>query len=254
MFSACDTGTVISTLSGTLPPLGSPSTITSVTGSVWESVVGDDTQTGPAGTAKTTWNMSNTWTYATASGTTQVPGTSSATQTGSDNDPITGQPISYTVNPNDPSSYYSPPDGDWFAQLSFFSAGMADTVSGGLTKRARTAMGYNDAVNTNLRAYGAGQVAGEVINVAVQNLTPCRFVGVVRNGVRALHAVQGTANLMDAGDAFQSGDILSGLTSLQAARGSFGKSITNCFAAGTPVASGGFDSPTDSGSFPPAVG
>jgi hypothetical protein len=131
---------------------------------------------------------------------------------------------------------------------------MGDAVSGGLTKRVRQNAGFDDVVNYNSRAYGAGQVAGEVINVAVQNLTPCRFVGVVRNGVRALQAVQGTASLMDAGDAFQSGDILGGLTSLQAARGSFGKSITNCFAAGTPVASGGFDSPTDSGSFPPAVG
>ncbi|HXD86543.1 MAG TPA: polymorphic toxin-type HINT domain-containing protein [Urbifossiella sp.] len=164
----------------------------------------------------------------------QNPTSSSALIEGSGNDPQTGEPVSSSFDPGNPPPA-NPPPGDWFAQLSNFSAGMADAVSGGLTKRARTAMGYNDAVNTNSRAYGVGQVAGQVVGAAVQNLTPCRFVGLARNGVRALHAVQGTANLMDAGDAFQSGNILSGMDSLMAARGSFGNMLKSCFAAGTPI-------------------
>ena len=37
---------------------------------------------------------------------------------------------------------------DWFAKASDFAAGMGDAVSCGLTTRVRTALGYNDAVDT----------------------------------------------------------------------------------------------------------
>jgi RHS repeat-associated protein len=48
----------------------------------------------------------------------------------------------------------------WFAWFSNFSAGWADELSFGLTNRFRSWLGYNDVVDHNSNAYGAGEWAG----------------------------------------------------------------------------------------------
>ena len=78
-----------------------------------------------------------------------------------------------TTNPNE----IVPQTGDWFQQLSDFSAGVADTISGGLTQKIRQGLGYDDAVDHNSPAYKAGEAVGEVVNTGLQFVTPCAALG-----------------------------------------------------------------------------
>ena len=48
-----------------------------------------------------------------------------------------------------------------------FSAGMGDTLSGGLTNVAREKLGINGTVDKNSSAYKSGEVAGQVVDTAL---------------------------------------------------------------------------------------
>jgi RHS repeat-associated protein len=85
----------------------------------------------------------------------------------------------------------------WLAQVSNFSAGAGDTVSIGLTQRFRTAVGYNDVVNSNSLAYGIGQVAGTGVNIGLGFANPCGAAGAAIRGINALQAFGGAVNYAD---------------------------------------------------------
>ena len=136
-----------------------------------------------------------------------------------------------TTNPNE----IVPQTGDWFQQLSDFSAGVADTITGGLTQKVRQKLGYDDAVNKNSPAYKAGETVGEVANVGLQFVSPCAALGWARKGIRAINAIQGVGSTLKAGEAFSNGDILGGLSNLADAFGNFSTMMKSCFVAGTPL-------------------
>jgi len=85
------------------------------------------------------------------------------------------------VNESDPSGL------DWLDNISNFSAGTGDIISGGLTRQFRQHFHYDDVVDKHSGAYHGGQVAG-VAYLAVD--TVVGGVGVV-NGVRAIRAAGG---------------------------------------------------------------
>jgi hypothetical protein len=150
-------------------------------------------------------------------------------------DPTSGDPIETSTTRVDSTDPPSPDSRGWFAAVSNFSAAVADKVSFGLTKDIRQGLGYDDAVNYNSRAYKNGEVTGEVLSQAVQNLTPCRAVGWARAGLRGLHAVQAAGQAVDGVKAISQGDVLGGMLTLTGARSSLGAMGRSCFVAGTPL-------------------
>src|SRR5205085_8841849 len=119
------------------------------------------------------------------------------------NDPNTGAIVDrYTDNPGSVLSP-QPVDRGWFAAVSDFSAGMGDTVSCGLTRYVRQGLGYDDVVDYRSRAYGAGVIAGEAVNVGLMFASPCGAAGLVRWTVRGLNMAQAADNAINAGAAFQ---------------------------------------------------
>src|SRR5207245_146476 len=78
-------------------------------------------------------------------------------------------------------------------------AGMGDTVSCGLTRRVRQGMGYDDVVSDNSRAYGAGVLAGDGVNVGLMFASPCGAAGLVRGTVRGLNGAEAADNGIAAG-------------------------------------------------------
>ena len=64
------------------------------------------------------------------------------------------------------------PNGGWFNQLSNFSAGFADTITGGGTQWVRIALDYNDAVDQTSWAYAGGGYAGQAVNIGLMFANP----------------------------------------------------------------------------------
>ncbi len=192
------------------------------------------TQTHPRGTLVTTTTWNTTLTHSLVGGEPDDKTDQTAHGRRDGVDPNTGQEVHQDFDPGD-HHYEGPGPRDWFDAVATFAAGVGDKISGGLTRRIRQSLGYDDVVHYNSRAYSSGEVVGEVINVGVENLTPCRFVGVLRTGVRVLHGVQASAHLLDASESFQKYDVIGGLDALAAARSSFGAMRTSCFPAGTPL-------------------
>ena len=222
------------TKAGSLAP-GGPPAETGATGGGGETTTTTSTTAGPAGTSVDTTTGQSDWLHGWADGgpTQQTRGSSVETITG--NDPTTGAPLDQTYTQGESPYTVAAEPRDGFAALSDFGAAMGDKVSGGLTKRVRQALGYDDVVNYNSSAYAAGEIAGEVVSQGVQNLTPCRFVGLARAGVRAVHAAQAAGQVLDAGAAVQAGDYAGGLTNLAGATASLKTMLKSCFVAGTPL-------------------
>ena len=61
---------------------------------------------------------------------------------------------------NDPINLFDPYGLDWLDNAANFSAGFGDTLSFGLTRRGRQAMGYDDAVDKCSDAYSGGEWSG----------------------------------------------------------------------------------------------
>ena len=149
-------------------------------------------------------------------------------------DPLTGADVTY----HGPQSGVPVPPrapADWFDGLSSFGAGMGDAVSGGLTKRIREGLGYDDAVKYGGRAYGVGQVTGEVVNVGLSMGSPCALAGAVRVGMRVVNGVEVAGNVLEAGIAFRNEDYGAGLGHLAAGLGTAANFLRACFVAGTPI-------------------
>jgi hypothetical protein len=220
------------------------SVITGYSGSGLRSETNTTTLIGPVGTLVTTITWMTSTTHRSLQGLPDDHVDRVGTGLRDGTDPFTGHV--YHNESYDPGASHNDNRGptDWFDAVATFAAGVGDKISGGLTRRIRQTLGYDDVVHYNSRAYAAGEVVGEVINQGVQNLTPCRFVGVARAGVRALHAVQAASHAWDAAESFQNWDVIGGLQSLQAARSSFGSMRLSCFAAGTPLRTPGGSTPS----------
>ena len=151
--------------------------------------------------------------------------------------PIDGDSYKYSHNTSNPISQ-TKPTGDWFEQLSDFAAGIGDTISGGLTQKIRQKLGYDDVVNKNSPAYKNGQVAGEVLNIALQAIPVCKAAGLTKLALRGINGVQGAMSAVDGVQALSQGDWLGGLSNLANAGMSFFAMSRSCFVAGTPIESG----------------
>src|SRR5262249_1762705 len=123
-------------------------------------------------------------------------------------DPETGGNVNWHWDNDDPSTWTN--EGDWFKQVSDFGAGMADTLTGGLTQKVRAGAGYDDVVNKNSTAYKAGVVAGTVLDVALTPVNPCGKAAWLAKGVKAISAAQAAGHGIAAGEAFANGDYVGG--------------------------------------------
>ena len=150
---------------------------------------------------------------------------------------------------------------EWIQPVADFSAGMGDRLSGGLTRKARKYLGYDDAVDYDSAAYGYGEVSGMALNTAIdvasagglgRQLLQCRNYAEVVRLAAMLGASQATALLERmALDSVLAKAICSGYLSpreaeairmaLEAAtlaaryRGAWRSGQRRCFAAGTLV-------------------
>ena len=79
----------------------------------------------------------------------------------------------------------------WFKQTSNFSAGMGDTVSGGLTAKVRQGLGYDDVVDYSSGAYRYGGYAGQAINIGLMVASPTGWAAFAARGITLLGAVSG---------------------------------------------------------------
>jgi hypothetical protein len=207
-------------------------TLTGISGSGTETQVSTAVTNGPRGSTTST----TTYTYTrNVAMTEQGVRDNANAHTVSDTtgtDPQTGAPVNSHYDSNDPSTW--PDDRDWFAKLSDFSAAVADKITCGLTSRVRKGLDI-DEVNYNSSAYKAGEVAGEVLDLALTPVNPCGKIKLIKYGVKALSAAQATGHLFNAKDAIENGDLLGAADELLSAKSGFGKAGQNCFTAGTPV-------------------
>jgi 5-hydroxyisourate hydrolase-like protein (transthyretin family) len=221
----------------TLAAPGAEPVLTSVSGGGSMDDQYNTTTTGPKGVETDFWAIADAWTHQLQNGQDETvhPNLEKFTTSAYGTNPFTGatvyHPETVTYGPPLQTEHYQ----DWFSAISNFSAAVGDKVSLGLTQSIRQGLGYDDVVDYNSRAYKNGEVAGEVLSVAVQNLTPCRAVGLARAGLRVLHGVQAAGNTVQAAQSFSQGDIIGGLFSLQSARSSYGSMLRSCFVAGTPL-------------------
>jgi hypothetical protein len=160
-----------------------------------------------------------------------------AGQIGEDEGPVSKWWETADGQPTNSDTYRWPQfDGrDWFAKASDFAAGMGDAVSCGLTARVRTALGYNDAVDTTGGAYLGGQITGTALSIAAAGANPCnagKAMGVV---IRRLSAVQAAGQVANAAEAAKNGDPVGFTLNVIGAKMSMSKMGENCFAAGTPI-------------------
>jgi hypothetical protein len=178
----------------------------SVTGSGLYAYSGSGRATHPDGWWQTD-DMTNTssWGYRLANGQASLdPAASKSSGSGTT---VTHYPgLDDQTTTYDPNAPMPPlPPQDWFAQAANFGAGMGDAVSGGLTKKIRQGLGYDDVVNYQSGAYSVGEVAGQGVNVGLMFANPCAMTGVFANGVRLINGLNGVSAAIDAGQAFGSG-------------------------------------------------
>src|SRR5262245_25248218 len=93
-----------------------------------------------------------------------------------------------------------------FAKASEFAAGMGDAVSCGLTQKIRAVGGYDDVVDKNSGYYKGGEIAGTVVAVAAGGVNPCGATKLIGTAARAVSAVQGAGQLVNAAEAAKNGD------------------------------------------------
>jgi hypothetical protein len=100
----------------------------------------------------------------------------------------------YGLAGNNPVNRSDPSGTDWLDNISNFSAGAGDVISGGYTQKFRQHFGYDDVVDKQSGTYHGGQLAG-VSYLAVD--TVVGGVGLV-NGVRAIRAAGGVRAIVGA--------------------------------------------------------
>jgi len=125
------------------------------------------------------------------------------------------------------------------------SAGAADAISGNLTKRLRQSAAYDDGVNYDSGSYRVGNAAGQVLGIVVSMYNPCAVGGLAGTGLRGLGAIGGLGSLLNARDAFSSGNYVEGSLEGLGALGGLFRFLGPCFAAGTPLLTPTGDKPIE---------
>jgi hypothetical protein len=138
----------------------------------------------------------------------------------------------------EPDQPYFAPSGDWFGNFSNYSAGLGDTVSIGITKRIRTWVGYDDAVNYDSGAYAGGQYTGTAVNVGLGVVNPCALGSAVAIPVRLINAGQAIGGTINAGENIANGNYWEAGFDLVGVAGNASQVVRPCFAAGTPIKTG----------------
>ena len=99
----------------------------------------------------------------------------------------------------------------WFAKTSDFSAGAADTISGGATAKIRQGLGYDDVVDKSGAAYRYGGYAGEVVNIGLMVANPAGAARWALRGASLLNKASMVSGAIDAGAAALNGDFTGAL-------------------------------------------
>ncbi len=129
-----------------------------------------NTLTGPAGGYYEVVNVRRPRTMSLSDGHVSDTGHTQTVIDRTGTDPLTGYNVDWHWDSDDPSTWTN--EGDWFKQVSDFGAGMADTLTAGLTEKIRQGAGYDDVVNKNSTAYKVG-VVPDVLDVALTPVNPC---------------------------------------------------------------------------------
>jgi hypothetical protein len=127
--------------------------------------------------------------------------------------------------------FFNPNPGgrNFFDSFCDFGSAMGDILSGGLTKRFRDAAGYGDRVNTSSAAYGAGHVAGEVVNVAMSVVNPCALAGGMRTLFNAVHVGQAVGGSLNGIDNLRAGNYFGALIDFAGVGMNAGSVFRACF-------------------------
>jgi hypothetical protein len=125
---------------------------------------------------------------------------------------------------------------DPFKAATDTSAGVASTLTGGLTDQYHKACGYADGVDRNSASYATGQDGGEILGLAIRGANPCRMAnGFARNSLRTINGMQAAGSAMAGYEAYQQGDYLGAAMGAAGAGLGLRGVFEACFAAGTPI-------------------
>jgi len=163
--------------------LGTPRVVTDESGAVVASMTFDafGNRTVKTGVGSTRMGFTGNWTD---------PVTGLVYLRARDYDPATGQFLTvdpalnathqpYAYTGNNPLIFTDPTGLDWLADMGGFAAGVADSLTGGLSSVILSAVvpGYDCFVQKNATAFGVGQVVGTVVTVAVAAVAIVSGVG-----------------------------------------------------------------------------
>jgi RHS repeat-associated protein len=119
-----------------------------------------------------------------------------------------------SILPDSTVNYLASSDSAWIGTAANYSAGVADTLTGGATSKFRSALGYDDVVDYQSDAYRYGAYTGQAINIALMAATPAGWAAVAVRGVNLASTASG---LLDAGAAALQGDFsAAGMAALNA--------------------------------------
>ncbi len=116
--------------------------------------------------------------------------------------------------------YMASEDSAWIKTGSDFSAGMSDTITGGLTGRLRGALGYNDVVDQQSSMYRYGGYAGQAVNIGLMFANPAAMAGWARTGFQVMNGMSQIGGLLNAAEAAGKGDFRTARTQLLGAAAS----------------------------------
>ncbi len=117
-----------------------------------------------------------------------------------------------------------------------FFAGMADSLTAGLSTRARTAIyGQTASQNHQGEYFQAGQTTGTLLNLAIGCGNPCSMSSVGAAGFRTLNGIQAVGGAFNAGENFVNGKPLQAGVDLLSVAGNLASLKLQCFIAGTPI-------------------
>jgi hypothetical protein len=117
-----------------------------------------------------------------------------------------------------------------------FFAGMADSLTAGLSTRARTAIyGQTASQNHQGEYFQAGQTTGTLLNLAIGCGNPCSMSSVGATGYRTLNGIQAIGGTLNATENFANGKPLQAGVELLNVAGNLASFKLHCFIAGTPI-------------------
>lgn len=108
----------------------------------------------------------------------------------------------------------TPWSGDLLKDASDLFAGWADTLTAGVTSWIRQGLDYDDVVNSNSSAYGAGALIGQVHNIGLMLLGGAPVAGFMGTALKGLNAAATVGGVYHGVEAIRHGDYLNGLMAL----------------------------------------